>query len=332
MDGMCQFGGDGMRGWARLLGMVLAAGILVAGCKSTTNVSIVLTSDDGNGSGRQTTQFTATVSNGGAVNWSVNGVVNGNTTVGTISTAGLYTAPLSVPTTGSPPTPTPITVTATLQSDTSIVGSATVTLDSGVRVTITPTTFTLGTGETFQFSAVVTGVPTNASIVERVQCRFGASFVGAVLQLGDLEHFAHDECRRQFSTNGQYTAPPAGERPRIWSRPRLFSMPTRTASASVAIVVATPPTLTSVSPTDRGARRSVSGCLFDRDELPFHHQRVRHRPRQRHPASAQHGRPGSSAGPDDRRRRRRPGTLMHVRLPDVAHGDFAHAAGDGQRT
>ena len=44
-----------------------------------------------------TRQFTATVegTNNTAVTWSVNGVVGGNSSVGTITTAGLYTAPLS---------------------------------------------------------------------------------------------------------------------------------------------------------------------------------------------------------------------------------------------
>ena len=77
-----------MRGWARLLGLVVALGILVTGCKTKTNVGIVVTPTGITVLVGQTAQFTATVSNGGAVNWSVNGVANGNTTVGTISTTG----------------------------------------------------------------------------------------------------------------------------------------------------------------------------------------------------------------------------------------------------
>jgi hypothetical protein len=43
-------------------------------------------------------QLTATVTNGtGGVTWSVNGVQGGNSTVGTITPAGLYTAPAAVP-------------------------------------------------------------------------------------------------------------------------------------------------------------------------------------------------------------------------------------------
>ncbi len=46
----------------------------------------------------QTQQFTATVSNttNKSVRWTVDGVTGGNSTVGTISTAGLYTPPHSL--------------------------------------------------------------------------------------------------------------------------------------------------------------------------------------------------------------------------------------------
>src|SRR6266849_3025285 len=46
-----------------------------------------------------TRQFTANVTNtpNTAVNWAVNGVPGGNSTVGTISAAGLYTAPQNLP-------------------------------------------------------------------------------------------------------------------------------------------------------------------------------------------------------------------------------------------
>jgi hypothetical protein len=40
----------------------------------------------------RTQQFTATVPGGGAATWTVDGIANGNSTVGTISSAGLYTA------------------------------------------------------------------------------------------------------------------------------------------------------------------------------------------------------------------------------------------------
>lgn len=65
--------------------------------------------------------FTAT-SNGSpvAVNWSVNGIAGGNSTVGTIDVNGNFTGPASFP------SPNTDTVTATLQSDATKTGSASV--------------------------------------------------------------------------------------------------------------------------------------------------------------------------------------------------------------
>lgn len=64
----------------------------------------------------QTSQCTATVTGTGsyssAVNWGVNGIQGGNSTLGEISTTSLYTAPGSVPSTN------PVTVTATSVADT----------------------------------------------------------------------------------------------------------------------------------------------------------------------------------------------------------------------
>jgi len=72
-------------------------------------------------------QFTATVTGNAntAVTWSVNGVVGGNSTVGTISntsTPGLYTAPTAVP------NPSTVAVTATSQAVTSQSASTTLTV------------------------------------------------------------------------------------------------------------------------------------------------------------------------------------------------------------
>jgi hypothetical protein len=65
-------------------------------------------------------QFTATVSGTSniSVNWNVNGAAGGNSTIGTISTSGLYTAP------ASPPSPSTVTINAVSQADTTKSGSA----------------------------------------------------------------------------------------------------------------------------------------------------------------------------------------------------------------
>ncbi len=80
-----------------------------------------------------TQQFTATVSNASntTVVWQVNGVQGGNSSYGTISDTGLYTAPLLVPA-------EPVKVTAIAQADTSRKADAPVTLAWAVTVNISP--------------------------------------------------------------------------------------------------------------------------------------------------------------------------------------------------
>src|SRR5438270_13609735 len=71
-----------------------------------------------------TQQFTATIT--GATNqaltWSVNGVSGGNTTLGKVSSTGLYTAPPTLP------NPASVTVTAKSLEDMKAVASSTVAL------------------------------------------------------------------------------------------------------------------------------------------------------------------------------------------------------------
>ncbi len=72
----------------------------------------------------RTRQFTATVTNTSntAVTWKVNGITGGNSTVGTISTGGLYRAPSAVP------SPATVTVRAVSVADPSKSASAAVTV------------------------------------------------------------------------------------------------------------------------------------------------------------------------------------------------------------
>ena len=102
-----------------------------------------------------TQQFTATVtgSTNTAVTWQVNNVTGGNSTTGTVSTTGLYTAPATVP------SPAAVTVKAIAQADTTKSASATVTVTAvpQVSVSISPTSATVQTNATQQFTATVTG-------------------------------------------------------------------------------------------------------------------------------------------------------------------------------
>jgi len=136
-----------------------------------------------------TAQFTATVHNATntAVTWQVNDVGGGNATVGTISTAGLYTAPASVP------SPADVTVKAIAQADTTKTATATVTIK--LRITVTPASATVPAGGTQQFSALVEGVANTAVTWQVEGVTGGNATVGTI------------------STSGLYTAPlaiPAG--------------------------------------------------------------------------------------------------------------------------
>jgi len=102
----------------------------------------------------ETQQFTATVvgnSNTG-VTWSVGGVAGGNSTLGTTSGSGLYTAPATIP------NPSQVTVTATSTADGVTSGSASVTIIPLISVTVSPSTpQNLAVNSTRQFTATVTG-------------------------------------------------------------------------------------------------------------------------------------------------------------------------------
>lgn len=89
-----------------------------------------------------TQQFTATVANGANtfVDWQVNGVVGGSAATGTITPAGLYTAPATVP------RPAQVTITAESQADPTKTASAVVTVNAQ---TTPPTKGSLESGIAF---------------------------------------------------------------------------------------------------------------------------------------------------------------------------------------
>lgn len=101
----------------------------------------------------QEQQFAATVTGTSdtSVNWSVGGVVGGNLTLGTITSAGLYTAP------GVLPSPAKVTIVAASAADTAATGSATVTLQDDIAVSVSPPSATVPAGGTQVFTATVTG-------------------------------------------------------------------------------------------------------------------------------------------------------------------------------
>jgi hypothetical protein len=100
--------------------------------------------------------FTANVT--GTTNTSVTWNVAGGAANGTITQAGVYTAPASVP------NPAQVTVTAKSTADATKSGNATVTVQSNASVQVLPAAVTLQVNGQQQFSANVTGL-TNPGVV-----------------------------------------------------------------------------------------------------------------------------------------------------------------------
>ena len=102
-------------------------------------------------------QFSATVQNAASttVTWQVNQVAGGNSTVGTISSNGYYTAPNAVP------SPATVTVSATLQAIPSQSGSASVTIQSLSAIQsleLSPPLASVTTSQPLQLQVTTAGV------------------------------------------------------------------------------------------------------------------------------------------------------------------------------
>jgi hypothetical protein len=112
-------------------------------------------------------QFMANVQGTGtfssSVTWSVNGPTGGNQTLGIIDATGLYTAP------SNPPNPNTVTITATSLADATKSGSTKVVVGTTpfhiTGISINPTSVSLATAGTQQFSSVVQGTGTFDSSV-----------------------------------------------------------------------------------------------------------------------------------------------------------------------
>lgn len=131
---------------AMTLGFAACGG--VSGGTPASEVSVTLNQSSANLAPGATAQFTATVhgTNDTTVTWSVDTIVGGNSTVGTITTAGLYTAPSQSGT---------HTVTATSAANATKSASAMVSV--GGTATITPAAALVAPGATEQFSADIQG-------------------------------------------------------------------------------------------------------------------------------------------------------------------------------
>jgi hypothetical protein len=148
--------------------------LVFAGCKTGTAGKVVTVTVDPTGINivtSTTQQFNATVRDtfNTAVAWSV----AGGDANGTISTAGLYTAPKNVP------NPPQVVIIATSQKDTSKTGTATITITtksvpSNVTVQVSPATVSVASYTTQLFTATVSG-STNTNVTWVVNGQQGGS-------------------------------------------------------------------------------------------------------------------------------------------------------------
>jgi hypothetical protein len=152
-------------------------------CPAPVTVSITPASATVQAGAMQT--FMATVANTSntAVTWSVNGTAGGGTAVGMISTAGVYTAPATVP------TPATVTIKGTSTADTTKSASATVTIAPVIAVSVTPATASVQAGMTQMLTVTVTG-STNMGVSWSVNGTAGGNSTVGVI-----------------SSSGVYTAP-----------------------------------------------------------------------------------------------------------------------------
>src|SRR5580704_8352730 len=164
--------------------LTLTIAFTLAGCSSSNNsstpppppvVSVTLNQSTASVAVSTKMPFTATVTGttNTAVTWSVDSVSGGNSTVGTISTAGVYTAPSLVGT---------HTVTATSVADTSKTASAAVTV-TGV-VSVSPASVDVVATQTQQFSATVQGFSSSTVTWVVDQISGGNSTVGTIISSG----------------------------------------------------------------------------------------------------------------------------------------------------
>ena len=145
---------------------------------------------------------------------------------GTIQQNGLYTAPPTLPT----PNTAVILVTSTV--DSTAYAMAALTIDSGIRVQVTPPTATIGPLESFQFTATVHGSTNNNTGVSWTLSLTGNSNPPA---LGTI------------TPGGLYTAP--GSSPGVVTVTATSAAdPTQSGSAQISISSGGAPTLTGVDP------------------------------------------------------------------------------------
>jgi DNA-binding beta-propeller fold protein YncE len=163
-----------------------------------------------------------------------------NTTLtgyGTITQNGIYTAPLSIPQTN----PNGFVVMATSTVNSTAFGIAFVRVDSGVRVSLLPTSATIGTLESFAVTATVTG-SSNTGVTWSVNnLTPGDVTTGTIVPGGSM-------CASPGPPNcATYTAPSTAMTATITAT--SAADPSQSGKTTITVSTAVDPKLTSTEPT-----------------------------------------------------------------------------------
>ena len=170
-----------------------------------------------------TTQPTNCTAGQGPANCTMPAVASPLTGYGTITANGLYTAPSTVP------TPNSAVIVATSCVKSTAFAEFTVVIDSGIRVQVLPATATIGTLETLQFTVIVTGTSNQGVSWSLSTSALNSPPMGGI------------------TGSGFYTAPAAPVTVTVTATSAADA--TQSGTATVNVITATPPTLTSIEPT-----------------------------------------------------------------------------------
>jgi hypothetical protein len=188
-----------------------------------------------------TQAFTATVSGttDTAVSWTVNSVAGGNATLGTISAAGLYTAPADLP------SPATVEVRATSHADGTRYAAAQVTVTSDIALSLAPgaASVELGAVQSFHATLASNGHP-NSVVHWSVSGAACPAACGAV------------------DANGNYTAPPIQPAsPSVTVTAQSVADSSKQASATATITSSFALTITAPATDPAGGTASLTATL-----------------------------------------------------------------------
>jgi hypothetical protein len=182
--------------------------------------------------------FTATV-NGPSnqnVTWQVNQIPGGNSTIGTITAAGVYTAPANVP------NPATVVVGAASVANPKVVGteSITISLVPATKVTVTPTSASVQENTGQDFTAVVAGLGnTNGAVTWNVNNESGGDPT-----IGTIDPGTASGCENTT----EYLAPVSIPTPPTVYVTAVASDGTTSYPAAAVTIVAPPPITEALTP------------------------------------------------------------------------------------